>query len=365
MSTRQSLQKQAPLRDSGYVEFQVERDSDAAQMLAELLGPRGENGQWSIRYDNYQQLLQMLNAVDRKLTDNQKESLWCRIAYEKQPASEAEESDGWVRATRLLTGFGPHRVVDYIANRRFSSHMQPIVQLSGAPIGYELLLRPLPEQPPFRPSELFAAAREAGLHSFLDREARSSAIRVASRQLPAGVKKFINFLPSSIYSPEECLQQTFERIIMSGMDPADFVFEVVETERLDDVKHLNKVFSTYRNMGIRLAMDDLGDEFATVEVMEQLKPDYVKLDRKWISGCDADADKQRRIEDVLERASRFHGVVLAEGVEREEEWRYLRQAGVPLMQGYLFGRPAPVPMPIQFGQSASNSKSASTSAVRN
>lgn len=351
MLTSQAIERPSPLRDSGYVELNADREPEAARKLRELLGPNGESGHWRIRYDNYQQLLQMLNAVDRSLTDSQKEAVECRVSYEEEGDLGAS-SGGWIKASRLLAKFGPHRVVDYIANRRFSSHMQPIVQLSGAPIGYELLLRPLPELPPFRPSELFAAAREAGLHSFLDREARSSAIRVASRQLPAGVKKFINFLPSSIYRPEECLQQTFERIIMSGMDPADFVFEVVETERLDDVKHLNKVFSVYRNMGIRLAMDDLGDQFATMEVMEQLRPDYVKLDRKWVAGCDSDADKQRRIDDVLERAARFHGVVLAEGVEREEEWRFLREAGVPLMQGYLFGRPAPVPMPVRFGEHA-------------
>ncbi|MFC3800298.1 EAL domain-containing protein [Cohnella sp. GCM10012308] len=354
MLTRQAFERQAPLRDSGYVEFKADGDAGAVRTLTELLGPPGEAGYWSVRYDQYQQLLQLLNAADRKLTDAQKQSVECRIFYEEpSEPSGTDESDGWVQAARLLTGFGSHRVVDYIANRRFSSYMQPIVQLSGKPIGYEMLLRPLPEQPPFRPSELFEAAREAGLHSFLDREARNSAIRVASRQLPAGVKKFINFLPSSIYRPDQCLQQTFERIIMSGMDPADFVFEVVETERLDDVKHLNKVFAAYRNMGIRLAMDDLGDEFATVEAMEQLQPDYIKLDRKWVAGCDGDADKQRRIEDVLERASRFHGVVLAEGVEREEEWRYLREAGVPLMQGYLFGRPSPVPMPVRFERTAS------------
>lgn len=354
MLTGQAFERRAPLRDSGYVEFSADLDAEAARTLSELLGPPDAAGRWSIRYDNYQQLLQMLNAVDRKLTEPQKEAVLCRISYEEQLEADFAHNDGWVKASRLLTGFGPHRVVDYIANRRFSSHMQPIVQLSGVPIGYEMLLRPLPEQPPFRPSELFAAAREAGLHSFLDREARSSAIRVAARQLPAGVKKFINFLPSSMHKPEDCLQQTFERIIMSGMDPADFVFEVVETERLDDVKHLNKIFVSYRNMGIRLAMDDLGDEFATVELMEQLRPDYVKLDRKWVSGCDSDADKQRRIEDVLQRASRFHGVVLAEGVEREEEWRYLSQAGVPLMQGYLFGRPTPVPMPVAFGRTAAS-----------
>ncbi|MBB6672652.1 EAL domain-containing protein [Cohnella nanjingensis] len=342
-----TCQRHAPLRDCGHVEFAAD-ELGAVAILDELVGPRNESqATWGIRYDNHQQLLQILNGVQRKLQPHLGDNLRCRISYEEEADNPADESDGWVPIGRLFARVGPHEVIDYILNKRFSSYMQPIVQLNGTAIGYEFLLRPLPDHPPFRPAELFSAAREAGLHSFLDREARGSAIRLAKRQVPAGVKKFINFLPSSIYRPEACLQTTFEQILMSGMDPADFVFEVVETERLDDLDHLKRVFAAYRRQGIRLAMDDVGDGYATLDVMDELKPDYVKLDRKWVSGCHADERKQRHIEDVMERASRFHGVVLAEGVERDEEWQYLRNAGVPLLQGYLFGKPSPVPMPTR------------------
>ncbi|MCC3375831.1 EAL domain-containing protein [Cohnella sp. REN36] len=342
-----TCQRHAPLRDCGQVEFAAD-EPGAVAILDELVGARdGAQNAWGIRYDNHQQLLQIMNAVQRKLRQAREDAVRCRISYEEEAEGSAEDSDGWVPIGLLFARVGPHEVIDYILNKRFSSYMQPIVQLNGTAIGYEFLLRPLPDHPPFRPAELFSAAREAGLHSFLDREARNSAIRLAKRQVPAGVKKFINFLPSSIYRPDTCLQATFEQILMSGMDPADFVFEVVETERLDDLDHLKRIFAAYRSQGIRLAMDDLGDGYATLDVMEELRPDYVKLDRKWIDGCDTDPRKQRHIENVMERASRFHGVVLAEGVERDEEWRYLRQAGVPLLQGYLFGKPAPVPMPTR------------------
>jgi EAL domain-containing protein (putative c-di-GMP-specific phosphodiesterase class I) len=222
--------------------------------------------------------------------------------------------------------------------------MQPIVQPNGQVVGYECLLRPLPELVPFRPAELFEKARRIGQHSFLDSEARLAAIRMSSAHLPQGTKRFVNFLPSSLYCTDSCLQGTFDAILESGTDPQDLVFEVAETERLDHPDML-KIFDRYRKQGIRVAVDDVGSGYATIDMVEQLQPDYVKLDRKWVSRCDEDREKQRHIEEVLERTSRFHGVVLAEGVEREEEWSYLRKAGVPLLQGYLFGRAMPIPSP--------------------
>ncbi|WP_168735972.1 EAL domain-containing protein [Cohnella fermenti] len=360
-----------PLRDEGLLELASD-DFGAQALLDELVGPSssardGEHPVWSVPFARNEEFLRLVNELGRRTGDAARGALRCRITYEEDAspiaaahtaeapaypeAAETEEAehDGWLPIGFLLASVGSHSVVDLIVNRRFASHMQPIVQPNGSPIGYEFLLRPLPEQSPFRPAELFDAAREAGLHSYLDREARLSAIRLAASHLPEGVKKFINFLPSSLYRPSACLEDTFRAIKDSGMDPADFVFEVVETERLDNKRHLLDVFDAYRSEGVRLAMDDVGEQFATVDAMEVLQPDYVKLDRKWIADCHRTPDKMRHIDDILDRVSRFHGVVLAEGVENEGEWHYLRRAGVPLLQGYLFGRPSPVPVPSAAG----------------
>jgi len=339
-----------PIRDRGTVELASE-DLGAHALLGDLLGDSGERpaGEpYTLQYRDRDQLLNLLGSLQRRLSEEQAGRTRCRISYEDEdaPGDGADEGHtAWMPIPRLAARVGEFPLSDYILHRAFTSYVQPIVYADGHRFGFELLLRPLPELPPFRPAELFRIAREAGLHSFLDREARRCAVRLGAIHFPRGIKRFINFLPSSIYRPISCLQHTFEAIRESGTDPDDCVFEVVETERMDDVPHLLRVFETYRKEGIRLALDDLGEGFATDGLMERLEPDYVKIDRKWVSGCHRDSEKQRHIADVLNRAARFRGTVLAEGVEREEEWRWLRGAGVSLLQGYLFGRPAPVPLP--------------------
>nr|WP_255570872.1 EAL domain-containing protein [Cohnella sp. CFH 77786] len=333
----------APLRDEGLVEFAAD-GLDACPRLHDTIRNAGGDDEQnssldgtSFRFGSYRQLLTLLHRLQKELLREETDRIRFRFQYGENPLP-------WSPLSSLFETVGGRGVTEYILHRYFTTHLQPIVQPNGQIVGYECLLRPLPEQAPFRPSELFEKARKIGQHSFLDREARHAAIRMSSSHLPAGMKRFVNFLPSSLYCTETCLRGTFEAIEETGTDPADIVFEVAETERLDHPE-MWSIFDQYRRRGIRLAVDDSGADGDNFGLIEGLKPDYVKLDRNWVSGCDRDPEKQRHIENLLERAARFHGVVLAEGVEREPEWHWLRQAGVPLFQGYLFGLAAPVPAP--------------------
>jgi EAL domain-containing protein (putative c-di-GMP-specific phosphodiesterase class I) len=202
------------------------------------------------------------------------------------------------------------------------------------------LLRPHPSGPDFKPFELFEVARETGLHSFLDRQARLCAIETSAAHLKRGTKRFINFLPSSIYNPNYCLSHTFQAIEDLQLDPSDLVFEVVETEKVEDTDHLKKVFKVYKEHGVNVALDDVGQGFSTLALVADLQPDYIKIDRATIDGCDRDKDKQATIGGIIKLAADFGGVVLAEGIERAEEWAFVKSAGVQLGQGYLFGKPA-------------------------
>jgi EAL domain-containing protein (putative c-di-GMP-specific phosphodiesterase class I) len=136
--------------------------------------------------------------------------------------------------------------------------MQPIIDLhTRQTFAYEFVLRPARDHAPFSPYELFQAAQETGLHSFLDRQARISAIETSALHLPNGIKRFINFLPSSIYNPNYCLSHTFHAIERLRLDPSDFVFEVVETERIKDINHLQSIFQVYKKEGMKVALDDV------------------------------------------------------------------------------------------------------------
>lgn len=234
-------------------------------------------------------------------------------------------------------------VVNIILEKQFTSYMQPIVDHSETVVAYEFLLRSSEAGVPFQPYKLFEAARSTGLHSFLDRAARISAIETSAAWLPKGVKRFVNFLPSSIYKPEFCLSHTFETIERLSLEPNDFVFEVVETERVDDVRHLQSIFEVYRRNGISVAMDDVGAGYSTLEQMIRLKPDYVKIDRSLIDRCDEKLEKQQQLSKITDIAHSFGAKVLAEGIERREEFEFCRGIGMELAQGYLFGKPADRP----------------------
>lgn len=341
----------APLQDAGLIEFATEhldtypRLHDTVREFAGTTGQEGSLDGLTVRYENYRDLLKLLNRLQRGLLREETENISCRLKYGIPNSSEKDS--GWMPLSGLFETVGGRGVSEYILHRYFTTYMQPVVQPNGQPMGYECLLRPLPEQAPFRPAELFEKARRIGQHSFLDREARLAAIRMSSAHLPRGTKRFVNFLPSSLYDMDSCLKGTFEAIRETDTDPEDVVFEVAETERLDHPEMM-RIFDQYRNQGIRLAVDDVGSGYATFEMIDKLRPDYVKLDRKWVSRCDQDPEKQAHINGLLDRASRFHGVVLAEGVEREQEWEYLRKAGVPLFQGYLFGFATPIPSPAAY-----------------
>ncbi|GAB6928514.1 EAL domain-containing protein [Paenibacillus sp. JCM 10914] len=234
-------------------------------------------------------------------------------------------------------------MVNIIVHKQFTSYMQPIVDSFEQIVAYEFLLRPIEGGAAFQPYKLFETARKTGLQAYLDRAARTCAIETSAEWLPTGVKRFVNFLPSSIYDAQMCLSHTFHTIDRLHLDPRDFVFEVVETERIDDVKHLQSIFEVYRNHGISVAMDDVGAGYSTLEQMIRLKPDYVKIDRSLIDHCDENAAHQKQLETITKVAHDFGAMVLAEGIERREEFHFCRDIGIELSQGYLFGKPSERP----------------------
>ncbi|MGA9466669.1 MAG: EAL domain-containing protein [Exiguobacterium marinum] len=233
-----------------------------------------------------------------------------------------------------------HRhIIDQIQHGTFESHLQPIIFLdSKETFGYEALLR---SGASISPGDLFRTANRFGLHSKLDQRARAEAIKATFEAVAPHQKTFINFLPSTIYNPDYCLQHTFDIIDRYGLSPDRFIFEVVETENVHDVDHLQHVFSTYKQRGMKVALDDVGAGFSTIDMLKRLEPDYVKIDRSYISFCDEDAEKRSFLKKVRALTNSMGITLLAEGIERLEEADVCRELGFDLAQGYFFGKPAP------------------------
>lgn len=237
-------------------------------------------------------------------------------------------------------------LMDMLAHDRFTSYFQPIVSIQDTSqiYGYESLLRGIDsEGNVVMPGVMFAQAAEAGLMPQLDRAARLSAIAQASQhQLTQRI--FVNFTPTALYDPVSCLRSTVAAIDQAGIRHEQVVFEVVESDNPQDLEHLRTVLKYYREAGFAVALDDLGSGYSGLNLLHQLRPDYIKLDMELIRNVHQDLYKASITEKLLEIAQKLDIQTVAEGIECIEELNWLQQRGATFAQGYLVGKPSATPV---------------------
>lgn len=230
---------------------------------------------------------------------------------------------------------------DLIANERITPYFQPIVDPEQNIYGHEILSRFEDEHGmSIPPNETFSTAKRRNRLFALDKLCRITAVKHSVPLLQQ--KVFINFLPTSIYSPEHCLQTTLEMSRKLGAHPSNFVFEVVETEHVEDIDHLKNILRYYRAHGFEYALDDVGEGYSTIELLRELKPAYMKLDMKYVQGISRDREKQHMAQRMLQAAIEIGSIPLAEGIEDIRDFDYVKELGFRLFQGYLFGKPTPL-----------------------
>ncbi len=230
-----------------------------------------------------------------------------------------------------------------LQNESLVVHFQPIVDLQTRQLyGHECLVRGIdPQGQLVPPSELLREARQTDLLFSLDRLMREVCLRAAQALTSGHI--FINFIPTSIYNPEFCLRTTERLAHELGLAQERIVFEVVETEKVEDGKHLVNILNHYRDRGFKIALDDVAAGYSGLLQLMKIRPDIMKMDREVISGVHQDPDKQAMLRAMLGIAADYGIIPLAEGVETADELRFLEQQGVRLAQGYHFGRPSAQP----------------------
>lgn len=244
----------------------------------------------------------------------------------------------------LTASVGAGWLREIIRSDRLTTHFQPIVHAGdGRLFAYECLLRGVAEDSSLiGPGTIFEAAREAGMLFDLDRVARVKAIEEAARHdIRSNI--FINFNPTSIYDPVYCLKSTMRAIESSGLDGSRIVFEVTESDEVRDPDHLYDTLAFYRNAGFKVALDDLGAGYSSLNLLSRLKPDFVKLDVYLTRDVESDPYKAMVANRLMELARDLEVRVVAEGIETEEQWLWFRERGAEYAQGYYFARPASPP----------------------
>jgi EAL domain-containing protein (putative c-di-GMP-specific phosphodiesterase class I) len=208
---------------------------------------------------------------------------------------------------------------------------QPIVSLmDGHIFGYECLARPMTTQgQPLSPQLLIHRALATGEAGALDRLLVERALTEARRR-PKG-RVFVNLLPQSV--PEVApflLRQTL-------VPAPEVVLELVE-ERVGPGQ-LAESIKPLREAGYRVAVDDVGAGYSSLERLVAVRPDLAKVDISLVSHIDQDPVKYSLVEATVRFAQRTGIMLVAEGVETPGELATLQDLGIPYAQGYALGRP--------------------------
>ena len=240
---------------------------------------------------------------------------------------------------------GANELSTLIRKGALTTHFQPIVDIRSNTIyGYESLARGVSDEANLiYPDRLFKWAREGDMLFYLDRACRESSLKTAAVKNIKN-KVFINFIPTAIYDPEHCLQSTVKWAKQLEFDPKNIIFEVIESDHVEDLDHLKHILDFYKSQGFMVALDDVGSGYSSLNMIAKLLPDIVKIDRAIIDQIDTNEINQSIFRAITQIAHENGIIVLAEGIERAEEIAFCAANGADLAQGYYFGHPNAEPI---------------------
>ncbi len=229
------------------------------------------------------------------------------------------------------------RIQAVLQDKSLTHVFQPIQDLrTGATVAHEALSR-FPDPTLGGPDRWFADAFEVGLGVDLEWLAATSAMSYFDTA-PPEMFLTVNMSPATVMhlvENELCPPELWPRIVI----------ELTEQVPVEDYPALERALAPLRSHGARLSADDLGSGYAGFRHLLRLRPDIIKLDISLIAGINRSHEQQALTRALLTFAYDIGAQVIAEGIEEPAELKTLQDLGVPLGQGYLIGRPAPLPRP--------------------
>lgn len=252
------------------------------------------------------------------------------------------EGEGKVEEVDLLD--------DFLSTGAIAAVLQPIVEVSpagatgsGPPFiahGFESLAR-APKTTPLRnPEILFAYASRKERLFETDLLCIKAALREAKKLGLRGAKLFINTQPRSLTSPEFA-PVVADLVAAAGFKNNEIVFELTEQQTIVNPKAFANTLGKLRAQGFQCALDDYGVGFANLRLVQDLRPEYLKLSGYFCRDIHLDPFKQLIVRSTGDMCRLLGIPVILESVETAEELEVVKSLGIQFGQGYYFARPAP------------------------
>jgi diguanylate cyclase (GGDEF)-like protein len=230
----------------------------------------------------------------------------------------------------------PDLVRDLINSGGIRAAMQPIVRLlDGVTLGYESLCRVNPGAGPDTPEAIFGAVA-GDLELDLDVACLRAGLAASATTMPATL--FLNVMLPTLMRPKAA-SRLAELAAEAGVAPHSIVLEVSERVPVPNVARLRRVVADLRALGFRIAIDDAGAGYASMLVIAEVRPNFVKIDRDLIRGVHSSESRRALVVSMLSFGTHIDARIIAEGIETEADLKSLIDLGVQFGQGFLLGKP--------------------------
>lgn len=232
-----------------------------------------------------------------------------------------------------------------IEDGQFELHYQPQVERDGRVTGAEALIRwHHPERGLIPPCQFIPLAEENGMITDIGGWVLETACaRLAEwRGKPATAHLSVAINVSARqFNQDGFVSQVRELIRRHGVDPAKLKLELTESMLLDDIDAMIEKMNALREIGVGLELDDFGTGYSSLQYLKRLPIEQLKIDQSFVRELVNDDNDKAIVRTIISMADSLNLGVIAEGVETEEQRRYLESQGCGHYQGYLFGRPGP------------------------
>ena len=230
-----------------------------------------------------------------------------------------------------------------IGERALRTLFQPIIDGGNRTLlGHEALTRGLLGGLE-SPTVLIECARRHGLTRELETACIESALGAFHAMRIAG-RLFLNLLPQTLLEWTSLADWLGTQLEASRIDPHDVVLEITEHGLAADDKRLAAAVRPLRSLGCDIAIDDLGAGSSGLKSWAEIRPDYVKVDRYFVSGIERDPVRAEILRSLVDIGRVTGCRIVAEGVENAEQCALVLDLGVDYLQGYFLGRPSRIPL---------------------
>ena len=237
------------------------------------------------------------------------------------------------------------RLSNALSYGEFRLFYQPVVSVAtGAVVGAEALCRwPQRDESVTMPETFIAQAESSGFIIQLG----EWVLRTATEQMRRWQQLFrhryrlaVN-LSGRQFLHFNLVKQVEEALRNSGLDPGDLDFEITETIAMHNAEESVGVMRQLKSLGIGLSLDDFGTGYSSLSYLKRFPIDVLKIDKSFVRDIPEDANDLAIVSAIIAMSHALGLKVIAEGVETDAQWHFLRDCGTQYAQGYYFGRPLP------------------------